>query len=77
MIYINGRISIDGYLIPNGFEINIHGEQPDPKALVNISMKIHNNRSVKLILEQALKYVDNCIGVEPEEKRFIVLNGGK
>lgn len=74
---MNGRISIDGYLIPGGFEINMHGGDPAPDALVNISMKIHNNRVVKQILLQALEYIDNCIGVEPEEKHFFVLDGGK
>lgn len=71
---MNGRICIDGYVIPGGVEINVHGQEPDLKALVNISIKIHNNISVKQILEQALKYVDGCIGNEPQELHVVKLH---
>lgn len=72
---MNGKISIDGYISLGGVEINIHGGEPDPKALVNIIMRIHNNMMVKQILEQALEYVDGCIGTEPQE--LTTLAGGK
>jgi hypothetical protein len=64
---MNGRICIDGYKTPNGYEARYHGELPDQNSIVSVSMKIHCNRSVKQILLLALDYVENCIGVEPDE----------
>ncbi len=74
---MNGRIAIDGYVVAGGHEIHLHGGEPNPDALVSISMRIHNNRAAREILLHALEYIDSCIGIEPEERRLIVLSGGK